>query len=84
MFSSGNHNACSLEVPDLGAKLLYQPGTAVAIIGKVLQHGVMMWEGGERIFQAQFVKDAVHDQLGLPRPTWVNYDDYIVLTYLED
>lgn len=40
LFSSGTHNICTLDVPDLGAKLSYQPGTAVAIIGRVLRHGV--------------------------------------------
>jgi hypothetical protein len=79
LFSSGTHNACNLDVPDLGATLSYRPGTAVAITGRVLQHGVKTWEGGERICQARFIKDAVHDRLGLPRPTWVNYDDYIAL-----
>ena len=49
LFSSGTHDICSLKVPNLGAKLLYQPGTAVAMTGRVLWHGVMMWEGGERI-----------------------------------
>ena len=83
LFSSGTHDTCNLDVPDLGATLLYRPGTAVAITGRVLQHGVKMWEGGERICQARFMKDAVHDRLGLPRPTWVNYEEYIALGSLE-
>jgi hypothetical protein len=42
-----------------------------------------MWEGGKRIYQAWFMKDTVHDHLGVPRPTWVNYEDYIALISLE-
>ncbi len=82
LLSSGTHDACNLDVLDLGATLSYHPGTAVAITGRVLQHGVKGWEGGERICQARFMKDAIHDRLGLPKPTWVNYDDYIGLASL--
>src|SRR5882762_4470889 len=46
LFSSGTHDACNLDVLDLGATLSYHPGTAVAIIGKVLEHGVKGREGG--------------------------------------
>jgi len=80
LFSAGTHTNCNLDVPDIGATFSYLPGTGVAIVGKVLRHGVKVWEGGERICQARFMKDAVHDRLGLPKPTWVNYDDYIGLT----
>jgi hypothetical protein len=80
LFSAGTHTNCNLDVPDIGATFSYLPGTGVAIAGKVLRHGVKVWEGGERICQARFMKDAVHDRLGLLKPTWVNYDDYIDLT----
>ena len=59
LFSSGPHDQCMLDVHDLGLRLLYLPGTAVAIAGKVLRHGVKTWDGGERICQAWFMKDAV-------------------------
>jgi hypothetical protein len=36
LFSSETHNTCNLDVLDLGAMLLYCPGTAVAITGRVL------------------------------------------------
>jgi hypothetical protein len=75
LFSSETHNTCNLDVLDLGAMLLYCPGTAVAITGRVLQYGIQKWEGGKRIYQAWFMKDTVHDHLEVPRPTWVNYED---------
>ena len=68
-----------LDVQDLGLKLLYFPGTGVAITGKVLRHAVETWDGGERICQAQFMKDAVHDRLGRQRPDWVYHKDYLCL-----
>jgi len=80
LVSGGTHTDCKLEMPDLGATVSYNPGTAVAVTGKVLRHGVRSWSGGERICQAHFMKDSVHDHLGLPRPSWVNYDDYISMT----
>jgi hypothetical protein len=80
LVSGGTHKECVLDVHDLGMTLSYLPGTAIAITGKVLRHGVKTWDGGERICQARFVKDAVRDRQGLPRPDWVNYNDYICLT----
>ena len=80
LVSGGTHKECILDVHDLGMALSYHPGTAIAILGKVLRHGVKMWDGGERICQAQFVKDAIHNRQCLPRPDWVSYNDYICLT----
>jgi hypothetical protein len=79
LFSSGTHKRCVLDVRDLGLKLLYPPGTGVAITGKVLRHAVETWDGGERICQARFMKDAVHDRLGQQRPDWVYHKDYLCL-----
>ena len=79
LFSSGTHKQCMLDVRDLGLRLLYPPGTGVAITGKVLRHGVETWDGGERICQAWFMKDAVHDHLGQQRPDWVCHKNYLDL-----
>ena len=79
LFSSGTHKRCMLDVKDLGLKLSYLPGTGVAIAGKVLRHGVGSWDGGERICQAWFMKDAICDCLGQQRPEWVCHNDYLDL-----
>jgi hypothetical protein len=76
LLSGGTHTECFLEVRELGLKLQYLPGTGVAIAGRVLRHGVCGWSGGERICQAMFIKDSVHDRLGQPRPSWVLHGDY--------
>ena len=81
LVSAGTHVDCILDIADLGASFSYQPGTAIAVVGKVLRHGVKCWDGGEQICQAHFMKDAVRDCLGLSQPSWVNYADYIRLTY---
>jgi hypothetical protein len=80
LVSGGTHKSCVLDVLEVGLKLSYPPSTAVAVVGRVLRHGVKIWDGGERICQARFMKDAVHDRLGVPRPSWVCYEDYISLT----
>jgi len=80
LVSGGTHQQCTLDVHELGSRLSYLPGTVVAIVGKVLRHGVKTWDGGERVCQAHFMKDMVHDRLEQSRPEWVYYDDYINLT----
>jgi hypothetical protein len=80
LVSGGTHKQCVLDVRDLGSRLSYPPGTGVAILGRVLRHGVDTWDGGERVCQAHFMKDAVNDRLGQPRPEWVCHEDYINMT----
>jgi hypothetical protein len=80
LVSGGTHQQCLLDIQELGSRLSYPPGTGVAILGKVLRHGVKTWDGGERICQAHFMKDAVLDRLEQSRPEWVCYEDYIKLT----
>jgi hypothetical protein len=76
LLSGGTHTECFLDVRELGLKLRYLPGTGIAIAGRVLRHGVGDWSGGERICQAMFIKDSVHNRLGQPRPSWVLHGDY--------
>lgn len=79
LFSAGTHQDCYIEVAELGAEFLYLPGTAVALCGKALRHWVKSWAGGERIAVAHFMKDAVHNRLGLERPGWPLLDHYLAL-----
>jgi len=79
LVSAGTHDTCTLDVPDIGAKFKYSPGTVVPICGKALRHGVAGWSGGERICLAYFMKDAVLDRLHQPRPSWPNHSTYMSL-----
>jgi hypothetical protein len=79
LVSAGNHQEAWLDLPDVNAKLAYNPGTVVAVCGRVLRHGVEKWIGGERICFAHFIRDAVHQRLGLPRPDWVKSSQYVQL-----
>jgi len=47
-----------------------------------IRHGVKTWDGGERVCQAHFMKDAVHDRLDNQQNGFV-YDDYINLRFIQ-
>lgn len=74
--SMGTHMSARIGLPDLQADLSYGPGTIVLVCGRVLRHEVLMWEGGERICLAHYMRDNVHNRLGLQRPDWVTLNVY--------
>ncbi|KZP07464.1 hypothetical protein FIBSPDRAFT_759968 [Athelia psychrophila] len=77
LVSAGTHQACHIDIHELGAEFLYLPGTMLALSGKALSHGVKTWGGGERICAAHFMKDGVHNRVGQARPGWPILDDYL-------
>ena len=48
----------------------------MALCGKVFLHEVQDWMGGERVCVAHYMKDFVHERLGVPRPALPREDDY--------
>lgn len=63
--------------PGLGLSVDYNPGTIVAIAGKIIRHAAN-FEGGERACIAYYMRNKVQERLGLPAGTWMNcsmYDD---------
>ncbi|KAG1764090.1 hypothetical protein EV702DRAFT_1051462 [Suillus placidus] len=76
--SLGKGHQAILDLPDLGAKLEYAPGTMVYICGKVLEHGVPQWGDGERIVIAHFVKNKVHDRQSIPRPEFPMHREFLI------
>jgi len=79
LVAAGDHAQCTLDCADIGARFSYLPGTAIAISGKFLRHGVFDWKGGEWICAAHFIKDAVHEHLHQLRPSWPRHSDYLAL-----
>jgi hypothetical protein len=78
LVSAGRHTGTLFKLSDVDASLSYKPGTVIAICGKVLRHGVPEWtEGQDRLCIAHFMRDAVHNRLGLPRPNWVTDIPYL-------
>ena len=79
LLSVGTHKSARIQLHDVQASLSYHPGTAVLLCGRIILHEVSSWEGGERICLAHYVRDMVHDRLGLDRPDWVSGKDYTSL-----
>ncbi|KAG1771915.1 hypothetical protein EV702DRAFT_976995, partial [Suillus placidus] len=68
LVSLGRNHDATLALADLNAELDYSPGTMVYISGRVLEHSVGPWLNGEQFVIAHFMKDAVHNRVGVPRP----------------
>jgi hypothetical protein len=76
LFSCGDHSDAYLGVPELGAKLSYDPGTVVLIAGYVFSHKVDEWEG-ERICLAYYLRNRVHERLRVLGPSWIYHSTYL-------
>ncbi|KAG1819830.1 uncharacterized protein BJ212DRAFT_1267380, partial [Suillus subaureus] len=68
LVSLGRNHHATLALANLKAELDYSPGTMVYISGRVLEHSVGPWLNGEQFIIAHFMKDAVHNRVGVPRP----------------
>lgn len=68
LVSLGRNHCATFALADLQAELDYSPGTMVYVSGRVLEHSVGPWLNGERLVIAHFMKDAVHERVGVPRP----------------
>lgn len=84
LISAGRHETAFLTVHDVGADFAYAPGTLVALSGRVLRHSILDWDKkkspkGERLCFAHFIRDSVHDRLGVKRPDWVTNGPYLQL-----
>jgi hypothetical protein len=77
LISAGRHSNGWLDLPDIDARLSYDPCTVVALCGKILRHGVDPKWTGERLCIAHFIRDNVHDRQELERPPWVSHDRYL-------
>lgn len=71
LVAAGNYQTAYLHLADLGAKIQYNPGTVVAITGKILRHAVVDWKGGERICYAHYMRNNVHQRLRVEQTGWV-------------
>jgi Oxygenase domain of the 2OGFeDO superfamily len=71
----GSYRNCTLELPGLGKRLEYDPGTVVGISGMVLQHQVPSFDG-ERVSYAYFMRDSVHEWAKVPSGSWMKTDHY--------
>lgn len=55
----GTCKGARIRLDDIGADLVYDPGTLIAFAGKAFTHEVPSWDGGERICYAYFLREEV-------------------------
>ncbi|KAG1840334.1 hypothetical protein F4604DRAFT_1924203 [Suillus subluteus] len=79
LVSLGRNHHATLSLADVHAELDYSPGAMVYIAGRVLEHSVGPWINGERIVVAHFMKDAVHDRVKVPRPSFPLQKNFLEL-----
>ncbi|KAG2029992.1 hypothetical protein BDR03DRAFT_1017653 [Suillus americanus] len=70
LVSLGTGHTATMKLADVQAELDYFPGTMLYIAGRVLEHSVGPWVDGERFVIAHFMRDKVHDRMGVPRPNF--------------
>lgn len=66
----GDYTGATLELPGIGIGFDYRPGTVMAFSGRLLQHGVSKVKG-DRLCLAYYMRDGVHERLGLEAPGWM-------------
>jgi hypothetical protein len=75
----GPYSQSTLLLKNLGLELQYNSGTMVALLGKLVRHGTTEVEGN-RICIAQYMRDNVHEHLGIKSPGWMHIDMYNLIT----
>lgn len=66
----GQYENGRFELPGLGLRLRYQPGTVIGLTGRVLQHGATC--NGDRACISYYMKEAVVGALGEDNVGWAN------------
>ncbi|KAG1743585.1 uncharacterized protein EDB91DRAFT_1051204 [Suillus paluster] len=84
LMSLGIGHDTIFSIKDLEADLDYFPGAMCFICGKVLEHLVGPWKKGEHFVLAHFMKDKVHDRVGVTRPPFPVQGDFLHLVGSED
>ena len=73
LLTLGNYDDGEIVFPNLGVWLRYNPGTLVALSGKLIQHGVEEVDG-DRVCLAFYMKDNVHERLNVPPTAWMTQE----------
>ncbi|KLO06807.1 hypothetical protein SCHPADRAFT_985452, partial [Schizopora paradoxa] len=74
--STGTHTRAAIHIEDAGLTFGYQPGVVVLLLGRLIQHAVPSWKGGERVCYAHFTRGAVLDRYSKINRPWVTLNDF--------
>jgi hypothetical protein len=80
LLSIGTARNLTLKLPDISFNVPYSPRTVVFVCGKLLSHSVELWESGERVCWAHFIRPAVVKCLNIGDPAtalWSCIDNYV-------
>lgn len=69
----GKYREATMRWPDLAVSLDYPPGTVVFLAVKLIRHQVLHTVGGERLCHVWFMRDLVHERLGIQSTAWAEY-----------
>jgi Oxygenase domain of the 2OGFeDO superfamily len=75
LLTVGDYSNGRVELPTFGVRLQYDPGTIVALSGKVVPHGVPKCDGN-RVCLAYFMRKNVHERAGVHAASWMTADRY--------
>jgi hypothetical protein len=66
----GQYEGAVMNLPGIGLKLAYGPGTVIGMAGKVIQHGVSDCDG-DRVCLAYYMRDKVHERMETEAAQWM-------------
>lgn len=66
----GQYSGAFMDLPSIGLRLAYGPGTVIGMGGKVIRHGVSDCDG-DRVCLAYYMRDKVHERMGTEAATWM-------------
>lgn len=72
----GTYHQHKLRLPGFHTSVSYNPGTVVAICGRVIAHAVDFVEEGDRVCYAWFMRDDVRFGLNLPKGNFSTVQQY--------
>ncbi|KIK75128.1 hypothetical protein PAXRUDRAFT_173704 [Paxillus rubicundulus Ve08.2h10] len=70
--SIGTYVSAWFKVPTLGTACYYPPRSVIAVSGLLVRHGVGPTEGNHLCF-VSYMRDNVHQAMGVQRSDWVCY-----------
>jgi hypothetical protein len=71
----GPYKDAVMELPTIGLRFAYESGSVMAFSGKMLRHGVPPCQG-ERICLAYYMRDRVHERMGVEAAQWMKRQHY--------
>lgn len=73
----GPYRSAIMELPGIGLRVRYDPGTVMGLSGKIVLHGVAECDG-ERVCYAYYMRDTIHERGKVEVAEWMKKSRYDV------